>query len=75
MLKAGFARVDVTPPIGSHLDGNFNVRISKGWLDPIELNAIALSDGERKVVMIAADFLGISTNDAEEIKKLIDKKA
>ena len=52
MLKAGFARVDVTPPMGSPVDGYFNDRVAKGILDPIELNAVAFSDGERRAVMI-----------------------
>ena len=46
MLQAGFARVDVTPPLGNPLAGYFNRREADGVLDPIELNALAVSDGE-----------------------------
>ena len=70
-MKAGFARVDITPPLGAPVDGYFRDRSAKGVLDPLELNAIALSDGENTVVMIAADMLGINTAEIPVIKKLI----
>ena len=46
MLKAGVARVDVTPPLGSYMSGKFNDRYAKGILDPIQLNALAVFDGK-----------------------------
>jgi len=69
MLKAGFARVDITPPLGTYLDGYFSIRPMSGVLDPLELNAIALNDGEKTVVMIAADIIGIAMADVKYIKK------
>ena len=44
MLKAGFAKVDVTPPLGSPMAGYARERISDGILDPIELVALAVND-------------------------------
>ena len=71
MLKAGFARLDITPPFGAPLDGYPRIRTVKGVLDPIELNAIALNDGEKTVVMIAADVLNINVVDIKVIKQII----
>lgn len=71
MLKAGFARVDITPPLGTPLAGYQRPRSTKGILDPIELNAIALNDGERTLVMIAADVEGMDMEDAKYIKNLV----
>ena len=62
MLKAGFARLDVTPPLGTSITGYFYPRISDGILDPIYLNAIALSDGENTILVIAADFMSAMEN-------------
>ena len=59
MLKAGFARVDITPPLGSYVSGYFNERYAKGVLDPIELNALAFSDGEETALIIIADLIGV----------------
>ena len=47
MLKAGFARLDVTPPLGTFVPGAGILRLSEKVLDPIFLNALAVSlDGE-----------------------------
>ena len=58
-FKAGFARVDITPPLGTPIVGYFEERIARGMLDGLEANALAMSDGERTAVLIAADLLGI----------------
>ena len=59
MLKAGFARLDVTPPLGSELAGYFSVRLAEGILDPIYLNAVAIGNGEDTIIIITSDFLSI----------------
>ena len=74
MLKAGFARVDVTPPLGTYLSGYFEARYAKGELDPIQLNAIAMGDGEECVLIITSDFLGIRANYADRIRKTIAER-
>ena len=74
MLKAGFARVDVTPPLGSFLAGYFEARFAEGILDPIQLNAIALSDEKESVLIITSDFLGIRENYATPIRQKIAER-
>ncbi len=74
MLKAGFARVDITPPLGASMAGYFHERYAKGILDPVELNALALSDGEERAVIITADFEGIRMKYADKIRKMISAK-
>ena len=74
MLKAGFARVDITPPLGSYIPGYFEKRYSKGVLDPIELNTLALSDGEETVVLAISDFLGIREAFATPIREKIAER-
>ena len=59
MFMAGFARVDVTPPLGTPIVGYFEKRRAKGVLDGLEANALAVSDGNRSAVLIAVDLLGI----------------
>ena len=58
-FKVGFARVDVTPPIGTELSGYFNRRVSDGILDTLDLNAVAFSDGANKAVVISADIINL----------------
>ena len=58
-FKAGFARVDITPPLGTPIVGYFEERHAKGILDNLEANAVAFSDGNGTAVVITADLLGI----------------
>ncbi|MBQ3287841.1 MAG: hypothetical protein IJH50_00340 [Kiritimatiellae bacterium] len=58
-FRAGFARVDITPPLGTPIVGYFEERRAKGVLDCLEANALAVSDGERTAVLLSADLLGI----------------
>ena len=71
MLKAGFSRVDVTPPLGSYISGYFHDRYAKGIIDPLYLNAVAVSDGDDTAVIIAADFIGIGEEIATPIRQKI----
>ena len=74
MLKAGFAKVDVTPPLGSPLAGYARERISDGVLDPIELVALALNDGENTALIITGDFTGMWEKWSTEIRELISQQ-
>jgi hypothetical protein len=60
MIKAGFARVDVTPPLGTPIAGYFKVRPSEGVLDPIELNAVAFGNEVDAAILITCDFTGMT---------------
>ena len=71
MLKAGFARVDVTPPLGSYISGYYKARYAKGVLDPIELNALAVSDGTVIGLIIISDFIGVDRKYCEIIRRKI----
>ena len=73
-MKAGFARIDVTPPLGSYVAGYFEARYAGGVLDPIELNAIAVSDGQATVLLITADLLGIRAVYCDRIREMIAER-
>ena len=74
MLKAGFARLDVTPPLGTELTGYFNVRVSDGILDPIYLNAVAIGNDDNTVLIITADFMYIREQSVTGYRALIEKR-
>ena len=62
LLQAGFARVDVTPPLGIAINGYFIPRKAEKVLDPLQVNCIALGCGQEKVVLMSIDNLGIAQN-------------
>ena len=74
ILKAGFARVDITPPIGTGLVGYYRVRVSLGILDPLLATAVAVSDGENTAVMMSLDLIGIDQETIDCIRDGVAEK-
>ena len=69
-LKAGFSRVDVTPMLGIGIAGYYVPRFADGVLDPLQINALALSCGEEKAVLMSIDHCGIVK---EVLNPMIDR--
>lgn len=74
MLQAGFARIDITPPFGNDLSGYYERRLADGTLDPLYLNAVALTVGEETVLLMAADYIGIKMEQSIAIRELISER-
>ena len=74
MFKAGFARVDITPPFGTYIPGYFEPRYSKGILDPLYLNVLAYSDGTATNLVMVCDMLGMATDQATIIRELVSRE-
>ena len=56
-FKAGFARVDVTPPLGIPLVGYFRTRPADGIFDPLCAECVAVSDGANTALIYSVDNL------------------
>ncbi len=74
MIKAGFARADVTPPLGTELAGYFEKRYAKGVLDPVELNALAFGNESDAAIIIACDFTGMNYQCGKELRTRISRR-
>ena len=59
-FRAGFARVDATPPLGLPLVGYFTTRIADGVLDPLYIDCVAVSDGTNNALIYCVDDLQLS---------------
>ncbi len=57
MLQVGSAAVDITPPIGTHLAGQFHDRVAETIHDPLNARALVLDDGSTRVAIVACDLL------------------
>ena len=73
LLKAGFSRVDITPMMGIGIEGYYVDRFADGVLDPLEVNALALSCGESKAVLLSLDNCGIPTALQHQYKAAISE--
>ncbi len=74
-LQAGFARVNITPPMGIHISGYFVERIADGVLDELEAVALAVGDGTHTAVLITMDTLGAGRELLDPVRAEIAKRA
>lgn len=70
-LQVGFARVNITPPLGCNMIGYFRKRFAEGVHDELEANAVAFACGEDKAVVITVDHLGVDMTILTMIRHLI----
>ena len=72
-FKAGFARVDITPPLGSFMPGYYQVRRAKEVLDPLQINMVAFSDGKTTALVAQYDTEALSDGVANAMRDAIVK--
>ncbi|MBE6928760.1 MAG: hypothetical protein E7463_00635 [Ruminococcaceae bacterium] len=68
-MKAGFARLDITPPFGTRISGYFEERRANGIIDPLQAHAVAFSDGEKTAAVVSLDVIGIRQVEMDIIRK------
>lgn len=73
-LYAGFARVDVTPMTGIGIAGYYEKRYSEGVLDELKLDALALSCGDDKVLLVSIDNLSLKREVAIALRESISEE-
>ena len=72
-FKAGFARVDITPPLGTFMPGYYQVRRAKEILDPLQINMVAFSDGKTTALVAQYDTEALSDLVADMMRDAIVK--
>jgi len=70
-LSAGFSRVNITPHNGVAIEGYFIPRRVDGVLDDLEINALALSDGDKTVLVMCSDICLINQEYSDIFRGLI----
>ncbi len=71
-FQAGFAKIEITPPLGSPMSG-FVIRTegARAVHDPLYIRALALSDGTQTALLIILDVIGVGTKLVEAIRSQI----
>lgn len=70
-IKAGFSRVNITPPLGIDISGYFIKRIADGVLDELEINTLAVSKDGSTVLLMAVDAMGMNKQYIDSMKEYI----
>lgn len=73
-LKVGFARLNINPMLGVSVSGYFIERRAEGFLDDIEVNAIAYECKGTRAIMISADLCDVKVYISDRIVEGITKK-
>ena len=72
-LKVGYAALNIDPMIGIEVSGYYQVRISEGNLDPLEVCVTAFELGEKRVAMIALDLCYLDTPLNDKIRATVSE--
>lgn len=70
-LKAGASMVDITPPLGLGVVGNFIIPPATHIHDALHARALVLDDGTNKLVFVIADNVGIDQGLLEQAKSRV----
>jgi len=72
-LRAGFAAVDITPPLDGkrpvYIAGYGMNRKAKGVHDPIMARAAVLQDGDQRIVLVSVDLVGLQLPVVQQIRE------
>lgn len=72
-LFTGFGRVIITPMMGIRMRGYYQERRANGVLDDLEINAIALTCGDEKALLISLDLAVIAREIIEDYRKHVSE--
>lgn len=74
-LHAAAAAVDISPPIGTPLDGySGRTDVALGIHDPLFARALVLDDGSTRVALIVCDLIGVGEFLVERARALIAER-
>lgn len=71
MLYAGFASVDITPPFGTDMPGDFIPHTASGTYGGLFANAAAFTSGEESLLLVSMDILDTSVAYADRLRARI----
>ena len=75
VIKGGFSKVDITPPVGVWLSGYASRnKPSEGISDKLYAKALVLDDGQNKIAIVSADLLWFPLEITAEIREIAKKK-
>ena len=72
-LKAGFARVDITPALHTPVHGYYEPRYASGVLDPLQADVLALTSGDVRVLLVSLDLCEFCADVMTPIRQHISK--
>ncbi len=73
-LKAGFAEIDITPPMGTQKVGWLQVLVAEKVLDPLYARAAVFESDGARIGFVQLDVLCVLADDVAEMRKRITER-
>ncbi|HWK58497.1 MAG TPA: hypothetical protein VNQ80_14225 [Parapedobacter sp.] len=70
-FSAGAAQVDITPPLGTVINGEFTNRYANNIADPLFAKALVLQQGKTTLLIIMVDICAMQRDFLDEVKTTI----
>ena len=70
-LKAGYSKVQITPPMGINIAGYFQKRFASGVLDDLYACTLALNVDDKTVVLVNLDVISLDADSADVVRDYI----
>ncbi len=70
-LRAGAAKVVITPPIGGRMQSGAPDRFAAGILDQLYARALVLDDGVTRLALVSVDVIGFEPESTARIRRLV----
>lgn len=72
-IKVGFARLDITPPLGIYVSGYYERRFAKEILDRLDMHAVAFENGENRSVILNFDLIDLPNALSNAIRNAVSE--
>ncbi len=73
-LRAGVARVDITPQLGAPMAGYYHARGADGVLDPLFSKALVIQQDERRMALVTLDIISVTREITEQARRKIEEQ-
>jgi len=73
-MKAGFWKLDITPPLDAPLVGSWTDLSVTDYLQPLHCNAIVLDDGKSKIAIASVEVCSVREGICHEIRLEVEKR-
>ncbi|MBC7921078.1 MAG: hypothetical protein H7Z75_08285 [Ferruginibacter sp.] len=72
-FQAGAARVDITPPLGTLINGDLVTHYARSVHDPLHAKALVLQSGAQTVALVVVDICAMPQDLLDEVKQQIHR--
>lgn len=70
-FQAGAAKIDITPPLGTIINGDFRAHYAQTIHDPLYAKAIVINNNDTSAVIVVVDICVMPKNFVDQVRQMI----